>query len=526
MKEFQVEGNCNPLRHYMADTSKKIDTIINTLIEKDKYFTINRARQYGKTTTLDLLYQRLKDKYLVIQISFEAEDDSFTSNYDFVLGMVRNIGRELQRAQVSQEVLDVWESPVDERFPMDDLSQKISKLCQMNGKEVVLIIDEVDRSSDNQIFLTFLGLLRTKYIGRNAGRDVTFKSVILAGVYDIKNLKLRIRTDEEQKYNSPWNVAADFTIDMSLSLEEITSMLKEYEKDHHTGMKIDVMSQLLLDYTSGYPYLVSRICKLIDERLMENDSFKHKEERWSEQGFLEAVKILLKEKNTLFDDMIKKIADHPQLKQVIRNILFRGTRYSYEADNQVLHIGIMFGFLTEHDNTVGISNRIFETKLYNYFISEDEVSSSIYEAGVMDKNQFVVDGTLQMNRVLEKFLEHFTEIYADYDDKFIEENGRRIFLMYLKPIINGVGNYYIEAQTRNMKRTDVVVDYRGIRSVVEMKIWHGAEYNKRGEQQLDEYLDFYHLEKGYMLSFNFNKKKKPQICNIQLGKRMIMEVVV
>ncbi len=66
-----------------------------------------------------------------------------------------------------------------------------------------------------------------------------------------------------------------------------------------------------------------------------------------------------------------------------------------------------------------------------------------------------------MKLVLTKFAEHFTQVYADSAESFLEENGRRFFLLYLKPIIHGVGNYYIEAQTRDQKRTDVIVDYRG-----------------------------------------------------------------
>ena len=61
-----------------------------------------------------------------------------------------------------------------------------------------------------------------------------------------------------------------------------------------------------------------------------------------------------------------------------------------------------------------------------------------------------------MDLILEKFMQHFTEIYGDNDNKFVEENGRRLFLLYLKPIINGTGNYYIEAQTRDRKGTDWV----------------------------------------------------------------------
>lgn len=57
------------------------------------------------------------------------------------------------------------------------------------------------------------------------------------------------------------------------------------------------------------------------------------------------------------------------------------------------------------------------------------------------------------------------------------ENGRKLFLLYIRPLINGIGNYYIEARTRSMGRTDLIIDYLGKQYVIEMKIWHGNEYN-------------------------------------------------
>lgn len=131
-----------------------------------------------------------------------------------------------------------------------------------------------------------------------------------------------------------------------------------------------------------------------------------------------------------------------------------------------------------------------------------------------------------MDLVLEKFMIHFHDVYGESTERFVEENGRRMFLLYLKPIINGVGNYYVEAQTRDQTRTDVVVDYSGRQYIIELKIWHGNEYNKRGEQQLAEYLEYYHLERGYLLSFNFNKNKKAGVREIIMGNRSILEVVV
>jgi hypothetical protein len=47
------------------------------------HITINRARQFGKTTTLSMLYRDIKEKYLVLKISFEVlGDEAFTSGYN------------------------------------------------------------------------------------------------------------------------------------------------------------------------------------------------------------------------------------------------------------------------------------------------------------------------------------------------------------------------------------------------------------------------------------------------------------
>ena len=164
--------------------------------------------------------------------------------------------------------------------------------------------------------------------------------------------------------------------------------------------------------------------------------------------------------------------------------------------------------------------------MLNLFIAEDSIKSEIYLSGQDDKNQFIRQGRLDMDLVLEKFVVHFTDIYGGNDEKFLEKYGRKFFLLYLKPIINGTGNYYLEAETRDARRTDVVVDYRGEQFVIELKIWRGNEYNERGDEQLAEYLDYYRLDKGYMVSFNFNRKKEVGVKTIRMGGKMIVEAVV
>ena len=61
---------------------------------------------------------------------------------------------------------------------------------------------------------------------------------------------------------------------------------------------------------------------------------------------------------------------------------------------------------------------------------------------------------------------------------------------------------------------------------MELKIWRGNEYNERGERQLAEYLDYYHLDKGYLLSFNFNRKKETGVKVVRVNGKVIVEAVV
>jgi hypothetical protein len=77
-----------------------------------------------------------------------------------------------------------------------------------------------------------------------------------------------------------------------------------------------------------------------------------------------------------------------------------------------------------------------------------------------------------------------------------------------------------------MKRTDIIVDYKGEQFIIELKIWKGDKYNSDGEKQIAEYIEFYHLKKGYMLTFNFNQNKQIGVKDVMYGDILIVEAVV
>ncbi len=530
-KKFNVTGLCLPEYHYMVDISDKIDEI-RTYIDDGEYFAMNRARQYGKTTTLKILKDRIQADYVVFSLSFEgltsetfADENTFCVRF---LGLLYDTIEFGETEGVSDELKEeLFRSSTDESGKMNfrAMMNIIMKICRESPHPVVLIIDEADQASNNEIFTAFLGQLRDLYLKRNERQ--TFRSVILAGVRDIKNLKVRIRSETEHTRNSPWNIAADFDVEMSLSESGISGMLREYEEDHHTGMDIEKMSRRIYDYTSGYPFLVSRICKLIDEKVAGTRMFPDKSSAWTKDGFLSAMRILLAEKNTLFESLTGKLKDYPELDHMLFEILFAGKSVPFRPLNPVIDVAAMFGFIKNKNGNVAVANRIFETILYNLYLSAEEIQKNeIYNASVREKNQFITGGHLNMRLILEKFVSHYNDLYADSKEHFIEESGRKLFLLYLQPIINGTGNYYIESRTRSMGRTDIIIDYCGEQHIIETKIWRGQEYNNRGERQLAAYLDDYHKKIGYMLSFNFNKNKQTGVKEIVVGDKLIIEAVV
>ena len=262
-KEFNITGLCVPDKHYMVDLGSRLEQM-KKMVDQGQYFTINRARQYGKTTTLAALAEYLKREYIVVFLDFQmigsamySREDSFARAFAacFLDEFRSECGQETNALHCAVEALEKSLTDREEPFYLLQLFKGLTAVCRAAGRPVVLMADEVDSAADNQVFLDFLSQLRKYYLERARKGTVTFHCVILASVYDVKNLKRKLRPGEEHQRNSPWNIAVDLTLDMSFSGNDIAGMLREYEADVHTGMDIDGMAGLLAEETSGYPFL-------------------------------------------------------------------------------------------------------------------------------------------------------------------------------------------------------------------------------------------------------------------------------
>ena len=521
MKRFNVTGTCIDTEHYMADISAKLDEI-EKLVDNRRYFTINRARQYGKTTTLYYLEKRLVERgdYIVARISFENIDvDVFESAETFCRMFLNKISKALRFYDA--DYAKKWLDP--NVTDLRTLDEHIANMCE--DKKIVLMIDEVDKSSNNRLFLHFLGLLRDKFLMRQTGKDFTFHSVILAGVTDIKNLKLKMINDgthtplkdEGKIINSPWNIAANFNVDMSFNTDEITAMLFEYENDNKTGMNITEVVNEIYKYTNGYPFLVSRICQCIDEELNKN---------WTTDGVNQAVRIILTEKNTLFDDIVKNLENNLELQNFIYELFIEGKHKLFTYANLTTDLAITYGYIKRGDRGAVISNRIFEAFIAEYFMSKREYNGK-RDPGVIYQD-VIKNGKFDMAYCLIKFAEHYKEIYTDKEEYFFERHGRLLFMSYLTPLLNGQGFIHIESQLTDQRRMDLVVDFKKEQFIIELKLWRGDAAKENAYEQLLGYMNTKNANEGYLLTFDFRKNKRGEYNArwVDVGGKRVFDVVV
>ena len=522
MKRFNVTGLCIPEEHYMCDVTAKFERC-KYLVEEGFYYAINFPRQYGKTTMKYLVTSHFDkdDDYIAISSSFEGIGDLPFQSEEKLAPMVLDVFASSLKF-THPEISSYLSRSSKKITNFKKLSEFIEKWVFETNKKIIIFIDEIDKASNNQVFISFIAMLRDKYLLAKEKKTRTFYSVVLLGVHDVKSLKLKLRLNEEAKLNSPWNISEDLNIEFSFSKKEIEPMLADYGEEHCLTMPVSQLSEKLFYYTSGNPFLVSQMCKVIDETIMAGQ--KHS---WTTYDVEAAYKYLINlgYTTTNFDDMYKNLENNEDLRNVIYRIVINGDIFPFDIGDPVIAKGKTYGLLSQ--NSTGkcdISNKIYEFRILNYFISKHKTME--IRAGSYSSEKFKENNELNILLILEKFQLFMKEYHSSKDNSFLEKNGRLLLMSFFRPIINGKGYMFKENVTAEDRKMDLVVTYNDKRYVIELKIWYGEKYLSDGIEQLCTYLDSYSLDRGYMLIFNFNKNKKYETIKVEDCRKDISAVFV
>ncbi|MCP4219023.1 MAG: hypothetical protein GY765_30595 [bacterium] len=158
-------------------------------------------------------------------------------------------------------------------------------------------------------------------------------------------------------------------------------MLDDYSNTEGITMDIPFFVDRIFYYTSGYPYLAGKLCKIIAEEIMPAE----KRTEWLPADMETAVQILLSKDTTNFQSLIKNLENNPDLYELVFQIVLNKKEYSFNTDNPIIRDGNVYGVLRKGEgNKARVHNRLYEQRIYNYMASKMEISGGIAELPVVD----------------------------------------------------------------------------------------------------------------------------------------------
>ena len=189
-------------------------------------------------------------------------------------------------------------------------------------------------------------------------------------------------------------------------------MLADYENENHIGFDINEISEEIYKYTSGYPVLVSGVCKEIDENLDRD---------WTKNGVQEAAKNIIAKETNLSESMTNNLNLYPKLKAFIRAVLMENYSIPLDVNNPTMKFANMFSIIKANkDGRVEIHNLIFQQILINHFVSESNLNMLSPDSGM--RLYLTKQGDLNMPLIINRF----KDLMSKKTDKaeFLEREGR------------------------------------------------------------------------------------------------------
>ena len=445
MRFFNTEGPVRPDKHYAIRPLDRadIDEFLD-LIRAERYFVLHAPRQTGKTSALialrDLLNSGEVGNFRCVDVNVEvaqvARDD-----------VARGIRAILSSLATSARLLGddspdgIWPDVLTRVGPEDALKELLTRWCVANPVPLVLLVDEID-SLVGDTLLSVLRQLRAGYQRRPEGFP---QSVVLCGVRDIRDYRIRSSTGEVIAGGSPFNVAAK-----SLRMGDFTEAETRALMAQHTEETGQRFSEAALDsvwtQTRGQPWLVNALCA---GACFDNKAGRDRSRSIEVDDVYAAREELILSRRTHLDQLAHKLEEE-RVRRVVEPMLSGG-----EARHQVRDLEYLRDLgLIDGSEPPRIANPIYAEVVpreLGYILQSSlDVQARWYVDG---------DGGLDMDKLLRAFWTFFGEHSGHWLERFAEypEAGPQLILQaYLQRVVNGGGRIEREYGL-GRGRTDLLV---------------------------------------------------------------------
>ena len=445
MRRFNTEGPVRPDDHYAIPPLDRVDVEeLLDLIRTERYFVLHAPRQTGKTSALialrDLLNSGEVGNFRCVHINVEvaqvARDDT-ASGIRAILSMMAArallLGDDFLRKS--------WNEILAASGPNDALRDVLMHWCLAHPTPLVLLVDEID-SLVGDTLLSVLRQIRAGYEQRPEGFP---QSVVLCGVRDIRDYRIRSSAGEVIAGGSPFNVAAK-----SLRMGDFTEAETRALMAQHTEETGQRFSPAALDavwtQTRGQPWLVNALCA---GACFDNKAGRDRSRTIEVDDVYAAREELIVSRRTHLDQLAHKL-EEARVQRVVEPILSGGeARYHARDLEYVRDLGLI-----AQDSPPRIANPIYAEVVPRELGYVLQDSLDVQAAWYVDD-----DGGLNMDKLLTAFRTFFGEHSEHWLGRFSEypEAGPQLILQaYLHRVVNGGGRIEREYGL-GRGRTDLLV---------------------------------------------------------------------
>ena len=442
MRFFNTEGPVRPDKHYAIQPLDRVnvDEFLD-LIRAERYFVLHAPRQTGKTSALialrNLLNSGAVGNFRCVNVNVNVEVGQVARDIRAILGSLAENAQELGDDYPGS----VWQDVLASMGPESALNVLLARWCRADPTPLVLLVDEID-SLVGDTLLSVLRQLRAGYEKRPEGFP---QSVVLCGVRDIRDYRIRSSAGEVIAGGSPFNVAAKSLRMGDFTEAETRALVAQHTKE--TGQPFSLAAQeAVWTQTQGQPWLVNALCA---GACFDNKAGRDRSRPIEVDDVYAAREELVLSRRTHLDQLAHKLEEE-RVRRVVEPILSGGEVRHHARDLEyVRDLGLL-----APDSPPRMANPIYAEVVPRELGYVLQDSLDVQVAWYVDD-----DGSLDMDKLLTAFgtffgehAEHWLGYFQDY-----REAGPQIILQsYLQRVVNSGGRIEREYGL-GRGRTDLLV---------------------------------------------------------------------
>ncbi len=445
MRFFNTEGPVRPDKHYAIDPLERMDVDgLLGLIQTERYFVLHAPRQTGKTSALialrDLLNSGKAGSFRCVNVNVEPAQVARDDVAEGMRAILSSLDMNAQRLG-DDYLKNVWPNVLAEAGASNVLQQVLAGWCLANPAPLVLLVDEID-SLVGDTLLSVLRQLRAGYEHRPQSFP---QSIVLCGVRDIRDYRIRSSAGEVIAGGSPFNIAAKSLRLGDFTEADTSNLLSQHTEE--TGQRFTPAARdAVWTQTQGQPWLVNALCA---GACFDDKAGRDRSRAIDVNAIHAAREELILSRRTHLDQLAHKLEEE-RVRRVVAPILSGGeTQHSAHDLAYVRDLGLL-----ALDSPPRIANPIYQE------VVPRELGYVLQDSLDQNTAWYVDDaGGLDMHKLLAAFATFFgehAEHWLDHLGDYREAGPQLILQAYLQRVVNGGGRIEREYGL-GRGRTDLLV---------------------------------------------------------------------